>query len=139
MFKCNRTAVAGRFCAILALLALSLTVGLINAAAQSVPYSAVLRTDPDVGNIQGIQRYGRTLRTDPDEEFHGGWELLKFLAKGEDPALAHARHAPQRSGKMRRRGGRFGPQNAPDGSAHLSTLQTKIEADEPLPTAEPPQ
>lgn len=67
MSKRKRMAIAGRFCAMLALIALYLTFGLVNAGAQSAPYSAVLRTDPDVGNIQGIQRYGRTLRTDPDE------------------------------------------------------------------------
>src|SRR5437868_5239780 len=31
------------------------------------PYNAQLRTDPDVGNVQGIQRYGRPLKTDPDQ------------------------------------------------------------------------
>lgn len=31
------------------------------------PYDAQLRTDPAVGNIQGIQRYGRPLKTDPDQ------------------------------------------------------------------------
>lgn len=38
--------------------------------AQSVgarPYDASLRSDPAVGNVQGIQRYGRSLKTDPDE------------------------------------------------------------------------
>ena len=40
---------------------------LLAQAVKSVPYSAQLRTDPAVGNIQGIQRYGRSLRTDPDE------------------------------------------------------------------------
>lgn len=33
----------------------------------SVPYDGQLRTDPDVGNVQGIQRYGRPLKTDPDQ------------------------------------------------------------------------
>jgi hypothetical protein len=32
-----------------------------------VPYDGQLRTDPDVGNVQGIQRYGRPLKTDPDQ------------------------------------------------------------------------
>lgn len=48
------------------------------------------------------------LRTDPSEASRGGWELLMFLAKGEDPALAHARHAPRRSGEVRRWRDRFG-------------------------------
>ena len=37
--------------------------------AQSIvaqPFSPLLQTDPAVGNIQGVQRYGRQLRTDPD-------------------------------------------------------------------------
>jgi hypothetical protein len=33
----------------------------------AVPYSGQLRSDPAVGNLQGIQRYGRPLRTDPDQ------------------------------------------------------------------------
>jgi hypothetical protein len=33
----------------------------------ALPYSGQLRSDPAVGNLQGIQRYGRPLRTDPDE------------------------------------------------------------------------
>jgi len=36
-------------------------------AVRPLPYSAQLRTDPAVGNVQGIQRYGRPLRTDPDQ------------------------------------------------------------------------
>jgi len=32
-----------------------------------LPYSGQLRTDPSVGNVQGIQRYGRPLKTDPEE------------------------------------------------------------------------
>src|SRR5262249_8745704 len=36
-------------------------------AVRSQPYNAQLRTDPAVGNVQGIQRYGRSLKTDPDE------------------------------------------------------------------------
>ncbi len=36
-------------------------------ATRAQPYNAQLRTDPAVGNIQGIQRYGRSLKTDPDE------------------------------------------------------------------------
>ena len=32
-----------------------------------VPYSGQLKTDPAVGNVQGIQRYGRPLKTDPDQ------------------------------------------------------------------------
>jgi len=38
--------------------------------AQSVrpqAFNAQLRTDPAVGNVQGIQRFGRPLRTDPDQ------------------------------------------------------------------------
>src|SRR5436309_4514139 len=31
------------------------------------PYSSQLRTAPEVGNVQGVQRYGRALRTDPDQ------------------------------------------------------------------------
>lgn len=31
------------------------------------PYDARLRTDPAVGNVQGVQRYGRPLKTDPDQ------------------------------------------------------------------------
>src|SRR5262245_66157820 len=31
------------------------------------PYNGQLRTDPAVGNVQGIQRYGRPLKTDPDQ------------------------------------------------------------------------
>ena len=53
----------------------SLAIGLgllanVHAMAQSTfgqPYSAQLRTDPAVGNVQGIQRYGRPLRTDPEQ------------------------------------------------------------------------
>ncbi len=36
-------------------------------AVQPLPYSAQLKSDPSVGNIQGIQRYGRALKTDPDQ------------------------------------------------------------------------
>ena len=36
-------------------------------AVRPLPYSGQLRTDPAVGNVQGIQRYGRPLRTDPDQ------------------------------------------------------------------------
>lgn len=36
-------------------------------SAQPGPYSGQLKSDPDVGNVQGIQRYGRPLRTDPDQ------------------------------------------------------------------------
>ncbi len=36
-------------------------------AVKAQPYNGQLRTDPAVGNIQGIQRYGRSLKTDPDE------------------------------------------------------------------------
>src|SRR5262245_23686547 len=36
-------------------------------AVRAVPYNAQLHTDPDVGNVQGIQRYGRPLCTDPDQ------------------------------------------------------------------------
>src|SRR3954454_22299753 len=36
-------------------------------AVRTQPYNAQLRTDPAVGNVQGIQRYGRPLKTDPDE------------------------------------------------------------------------
>src|SRR5438309_285407 len=36
-------------------------------AVRPLPCGAQLRTDPAVGNIQGIQRYGRPLKTDPDE------------------------------------------------------------------------
>jgi hypothetical protein len=36
-------------------------------AVKAAPYNSQLRTDPAVGNVQGIQRYGRSLRTDPDE------------------------------------------------------------------------
>jgi hypothetical protein len=46
-------------------------LGAIAALAQGVrvpvPYNGQLRSDPDVGNVQGIQRYGRPLRTDPDQ------------------------------------------------------------------------
>jgi len=35
-------------------------------AVTPVPYDRQLPTDPDVGNVQGIQRYGRQLSTDPD-------------------------------------------------------------------------
>lgn len=42
------------------------------------------------------------LRAGADDEFKGGWELLKFLPKGENPALVHARQAPLRSGAVRR-------------------------------------
>jgi len=90
------------------------------------------------------------LRTDPDEEFHGGWELLKFLTKGEDPALAHARHAPQRSGAMRRRGGRFGPGSAGADALRTGTVtiqvsdpcdgcEVQLGTDEALEVPEPPQ
>ncbi len=53
-----------------ALLALGICLQANFSFAQSprpVPYSAQLRTDPSVGNVQGIQRYGRPLRTDPDQ------------------------------------------------------------------------
>jgi Flp pilus assembly secretin CpaC len=36
-------------------------------AIRGLPYSAQLATDPVVGNVQGVQRYGRPLKTDPDE------------------------------------------------------------------------
>jgi hypothetical protein len=42
------------------------------------------------------------LRAGADDEFKGGWELLKFLPKGANPAQVHAQLAPQRSGAVRR-------------------------------------
>ncbi len=42
------------------------------------------------------------LRAGPDDEFKGGWELLKFLPKGENPALARALIAPRRAGHSKR-------------------------------------
>lgn len=33
----------------------------------ATPYSAQLKSDPAVGNVQGMQRYGRPLKTDPDQ------------------------------------------------------------------------
>jgi hypothetical protein len=42
------------------------------------------------------------LRAGADDEFKGGWELLKFLPRGENPARVHAQHAPLRSGTARR-------------------------------------
>jgi len=41
------------------------------------------------------------LRAGADDEFKGGWELLKFLPRGEKPARVHAQHAPLRSGTAR--------------------------------------
>jgi len=38
------------------------------------------------------------LRASADEEFKGGWELLKFLPRGENPALAQALLARERAG-----------------------------------------
>jgi Bacterial type II and III secretion system protein len=53
------------------LLSAALAAGLAPSAhAQAIrttPYNAQLRTDPAVGNVQGIQRYGRPLATDPDQ------------------------------------------------------------------------
>ncbi len=43
------------------------TVAAYGQAVRAAPYNAQLRSDPDVGNIQGIQRYGRPLKTDPDQ------------------------------------------------------------------------
>jgi len=42
------------------------------------------------------------LRAGADDEFKGGWELLKFLPRGENPALIRAQHAPSRAGRTRR-------------------------------------
>ena len=47
-------------------LCLTATDELSAQSAIAQPYSAQLRTDPSVGNVQGTQRYGRPLRTDPD-------------------------------------------------------------------------
>lgn len=49
-------------CALLSLAGLSFAQ-----AVRALPYSAQLATDPAVGNVQGIQRYGRPLMTDPDQ------------------------------------------------------------------------
>jgi hypothetical protein len=38
------------------------------------------------------------LRAGADDEFKGGWELLKFLPRGENPALARAMLASERAG-----------------------------------------
>ncbi|MEM9366491.1 MAG: hypothetical protein AAGD07_10890 [Planctomycetota bacterium] len=45
-------------------------ISLPQLAAQSTlgqPYSSQLASDPQVGNVQGTQRYGRPLKTDPDQ------------------------------------------------------------------------
>src|SRR5712692_11248215 len=46
---------------------LSATSSYAQAVRTAQPYNGQLRTDPAVGNVQGIQRYGRPLKTDPDE------------------------------------------------------------------------
>ena len=46
------------------------------------PYSAALRSDPAVGNIQGIQRYGRPLRTDPDQGEGYSYHVYPVSASG---------------------------------------------------------
>lgn len=54
--------------ALAALVALFAAFSTVKAQAMKpLPYNAQLRTDPVVGNVQGIQRYGRSMRTDPDE------------------------------------------------------------------------
>ena len=46
------------------------------------PYSAALRSDPAVGNVQGIQRYGRPLRTDPDQGEGYSYHVYPVTAVG---------------------------------------------------------
>ena len=50
------------------------------------PYSAQLRSDPAVGNVQGIQRYGRPLRTDPDQG--EGYSYHVFPSSGQETVVA---------------------------------------------------
>jgi hypothetical protein len=50
-----------------------------------VPYDAQLKTDPDVGNVQGIQRYGRPLKTDPDQG--EGYSYHVYPVAHEQPQL----------------------------------------------------
>jgi hypothetical protein len=54
----------------------------------SQPYDATLRTDPAVGNVQGIQRYGRPLKTDPDQGEGYSYHVYPVAqAPQTDPAL----------------------------------------------------
>ena len=50
------------------------------------PQSSQLRTDPVVGNIQGIYRFGRTMKTDPDEG--EGYSYQVYQSPGIGGAVA---------------------------------------------------
>jgi hypothetical protein len=69
---------------------LSLSVWLVGAAAtaQSVrplPYDERLMTDANLGNVEGLQRFGRQQRTDP--EFGVGYNYQVMPLQVVDPAL----------------------------------------------------
>lgn len=69
-------------------------------ATRPLPYSSQLRTDPSVGNVQGTQRYGRPLKTDPDQ----GEGFSYHVYPVADPSIVAARSgAPQLSADARNR------------------------------------
>lgn len=73
----------------------------------SVPYDGQLRTDPDVGNVQGIQRYGRPLRTDPDQGDGYSYHVYP-VANDPNVAVTNLRSAGQAPGSGAFRSGTFG-------------------------------
>ena len=76
---------------ILALASVFFANELLAQSVRPLPYSAQLRTDPSVGNVQGIQRYGRPLRTDPDQ---GEGFSYHVYPVAEPPAVAQIASAP---------------------------------------------
>jgi hypothetical protein len=64
-------------------------------ATRAQPYNAQLRTDPAVGNIQGIQRYGRSLKTDPDEGEGFSYHVYPIQ---DAPSVLVGAAGPQRAG-----------------------------------------
>jgi hypothetical protein len=57
------------------------------------PFSAQLSTDPGVGNVQGIQRFGRPLKTDPDQGEGFSYHVYPVARESASTLLANARLA----------------------------------------------
>ena len=71
----------------IALSVLVLAQPLFGQGFHSRPYEAQLKTDPSVGNVQGVQRYGRNLRTDPDRGEGYSYHVYP-VQPGADASLA---------------------------------------------------
>lgn len=77
-------------CALLLSLAAGAWRTSLGQAVLPVPYDAQLRSDPAVGNVQGIQRYGRPLRTDPDQGEGYSYHVYPVAHSSADEKRAEA-------------------------------------------------